>query len=111
MTQTENKGPDFVLLGKYLAGEASAMEAIAIENWLADTDHRKQFDELFQWWNGLPPAFDYKKPEEKEIFFEWQLAMQSKELKRNGSSSRRVKIALIGFIIAAILTLIIIWLQ
>ena len=53
MNSTNNKlTPE--LLGKYLAGEASPEEAIQIDEWLADPENRKEYEETLHVWNLLP---------------------------------------------------------
>ena len=61
MNSTNNK-PAPELLGKYLAGEASPEEAIQIDEWLADPENRKEYEETLHVWNLLPGNREPEKP-------------------------------------------------
>lgn len=61
---------DTTLIGKYLAGEASPEEAIAIENWIAGSQNNRQVFEQYQkTWNNFQPTVDYQQPDKDLV---WQ---------------------------------------
>jgi ferric-dicitrate binding protein FerR (iron transport regulator) len=50
----EQNRPVTDLLAKYLAGEANAEEAFAVDEWLQDEANKREFDRLVKLWNHLP---------------------------------------------------------
>jgi transmembrane sensor len=61
MNSTNNKpGPE--VFGKYLAGEASPEEAMMMDEWLADPENRKEYEETLKVWNLLPGNREPEKP-------------------------------------------------
>jgi ferric-dicitrate binding protein FerR (iron transport regulator) len=57
----ENANTEIDLLAaKYLAGEATAEEAMVMEEWLAIPANRERFEEMVRLWNILPGNTTYK---------------------------------------------------
>lgn len=58
---------------KYLAGEASPEEAIAIDDWCARTEDNKQlFDRLSRTWQQTGTAVSYRAPDVKQEWQHWE---------------------------------------
>lgn len=87
------------LLAKYFAGEASSPEAIAIDDWIAETPaNRQEFDAQFRTWNQATPK-PYVKPQQGEI---WDNLRQ--QLKINPTATRYMwqKIAIAASVVSII---------
>src|SRR5215469_10242108 len=55
MNTTKDNNPDYKLLAKYLAGEATPEEAIEVDDWiLRSENNRKLFDQVAATWQGIP---------------------------------------------------------
>jgi ferric-dicitrate binding protein FerR (iron transport regulator) len=50
----DNNKPALELVGKYLAGEANAEEAMLLDDWLTHPDNQKEFDRLTKLWHQIP---------------------------------------------------------
>jgi transmembrane sensor len=51
MSNNNHTNPDYMLLGRYLSGEASPEEAIQLEEWIAA--NKQQFEQLSKVWNTI----------------------------------------------------------
>jgi ferric-dicitrate binding protein FerR (iron transport regulator) len=58
-----NRTIDTLLLGKYLAGEATPEEAMDIDDWLTDPRNIKEFDEIERIWNSLSAGSIHEQPD------------------------------------------------
>ena len=58
-----NRTIDTLLLGKYLAGEATPEEAMDIDDWLTDPRNIKEFDEIERIWNSLSAGNIHEQPD------------------------------------------------
>jgi Fe2+-dicitrate sensor, membrane component len=63
MNGQEEQHIDYHLLGKYLAGEATPEEAMAVDEWLRLPGNKKHYNELEKIWNGLPGGSPHQLPE------------------------------------------------
>ncbi|MBV8253384.1 MAG: FecR domain-containing protein [Chitinophaga sp.] len=71
---------DIELLGKYLSGDASPEEAMAIDEWLADTpENRRLFQELTDIWESIVPGTGYQLPDKEQALLEWQRLIKNKD--------------------------------
>ncbi|HET9431404.1 MAG TPA: FecR domain-containing protein, partial [Chitinophagaceae bacterium] len=72
---------DTTLIGKYLAGEASPEEAIAIENWIAESQNNRQVFEQYQkTWNRFQPAAEYRQPDKDLVWQELETSLPGEKL-------------------------------
>lgn len=64
---------DIELLGKYLSGEASPEEAMAISDWMADnTENRRLFGEIASIWERTDPGTGHQLPDKQQVMAELQ---------------------------------------
>ena len=97
MNSTNNKpGPE--VFGKYLAGEASPDEAMQMNEWLADPENRKEYEETLKVWNLLP---GHHEPEKPSLSLAWSEIQQA--IREKGTGGYR-KIFFNRFAIAAVFT-------
>jgi transmembrane sensor len=72
----ENNKPDLDLVGKYLAGEANAEEAMILDDWLTDLENKKEFDRLTKIWHQLPGALVPQTPPAQKVWAELEPRLQ-----------------------------------
>jgi ferric-dicitrate binding protein FerR (iron transport regulator) len=60
---SETNQPDYTLVSKYLAGEATPAEAMLVHEWISDPENKKNFDEIVKAWNLLPGASPMQLPD------------------------------------------------
>ena len=69
MSNNNHTNPDYMLLGRYLSGEASPEEAIQLEEWIAaDNANKQQFEQLSKVWSIISSGEACIIPD-KEAFF------------------------------------------
>lgn len=69
MSNNNHTNADYMLLGRYLSGEASPEEAIQLEEWIAaDSANKQQFEQLSKVWSTISSAEACIIPD-KETFF------------------------------------------
>lgn len=93
---------DIALLGKYLSGEATAEEAMAVDDWLADPANRKQYTEMERMWNLLPGNSKHRRPDLVAAWSQLQNSLPAK------SSSPVFKLIVNRYTVAAALVAVII---
>ncbi|SEW37743.1 FecR domain-containing protein [Chitinophaga arvensicola] len=75
---------DIELLGKYLSGEASPEEAIAIDNWVADdAENRRLFGEVTAIWERSTPGTGHQLPDKKQALLELQGLLEQSKREKN----------------------------
>jgi ferric-dicitrate binding protein FerR (iron transport regulator) len=92
---------DITLLTRYLAGEATPEEAMAIDDWLTDATHMQEFECLQKTWQLIPGNNKWKAPQQET---EWA-ALQSilPEEKKAGKIRRLIIRYAVAAIIAGVL--------
>ena len=70
------------LLAKYLAGEATAEEAMMVDEWLANDDNKKEFDRLVKLWNHTPQAATIEIPDAEEVWRQIEDAKPATRVKK-----------------------------
>jgi transmembrane sensor len=69
MSNSYHTNPDYILLGRYLSGDASPEEAIQLEDWLAASNaNKQQFEQLSKVWSTISSEEACIIPD-KEAFF------------------------------------------
>lgn len=63
---------DSCLVTKYLAGEATPEEAMAIGRWIESLENKKQFDEISRVWNVLTNSTVHKNPDHSAAWSQLQ---------------------------------------
>ncbi|MEP6950957.1 MAG: FecR family protein [Ginsengibacter sp.] len=81
---------DILLVTKYLAGEATPEEAIAIGHWIKEPANKKQFDEISSVWNLLPQSSIHKSPDHAIAWSQLQNSISKKRSFRKMESMPRV---------------------
>jgi transmembrane sensor len=75
----DNNNPDYALIGKYLSGEATAGEAMQVDEWLLDPENKKMFDHIARINNHVATSEKMQLPPSSEGWQELQsnlIAMQ-----------------------------------
>ncbi|RAJ80241.1 ferric-dicitrate binding protein FerR (iron transport regulator) [Chitinophaga dinghuensis] len=79
MSISSDQPMDMELLGKYLSGEASPEEAMAIDEWLAaDPENRRQFQEITALWENMTPGKGHQLPDKTEAVQEFKRLLTKK---------------------------------
>ena len=65
-----NQKIDLAFIGKYLAGEATAEEAMALHDWLKISENKKEFDRLVNLWDAMPAAASPENIEKNKVWME-----------------------------------------
>lgn len=63
MKKQDDMTIDDALLTRYLTGEATPEEAMALQDWLAQPGHQAQYDALASVWQQAQPAKAYRQPD------------------------------------------------
>jgi transmembrane sensor len=79
MSIHHNRAIDTLLLGKYLAGEATPEDAMDIDDWLTDPTNKKEFTEIEKIWNSLPSGGIYEQPDLSDGWFRLRNALPLKK--------------------------------
>ena len=71
MSNHNHQEIDFELLGKYLSGEATPEEGVALDNWILDApENRKLFDEVSVIWNEVKQQQVHQLPDKEKFLRE-----------------------------------------
>lgn len=89
---------DITLLTRYLSGEATPEEAMAIDDWLTDSTHSQEFAQLRQTWQLLPGNKTWNAPSAAR---EWETLLTQLPKEPPAGSLRRL---LIRYAVAAVMT-------
>ncbi|TWV96881.1 FecR family protein [Chitinophaga pinensis] len=89
---------DTTLLTRYLAGEATPDEAMAIDDWLKEGTHIQEFERLQQSWQLIYGAIAYQAPKEDQEWAALEAALPA--TKKHGSLRRMV----VRYAVAALIT-------
>src|SRR5450432_2734908 len=88
-----NKEIDIIVLTKYLAGEATPEEAMAIAHWIEIPANKKQYDEIRSVWSILNETNNYKNPGITDAWAQLQNSVSEKRPFRKIKIMRRLYIA------------------
>ncbi len=69
---------DFSLIAKYLSGEATPVEAMAVAQWTEKAENQKQFDEISSLWNLVNKHNIYKNPGHADAWIQLQRSLPEK---------------------------------
>ncbi|SFD75513.1 FecR family protein [Chitinophaga sp. CF118] len=71
MSNHNHQQVDFELLGKYLSGEATPEEGVALDNWILDApENRKLFDQVSVIWNQAKQQQGHQLPDKEKLLHE-----------------------------------------
>jgi len=91
----ENNKIDADLIGKYLAGEANPEEAMLLDEWLADPNNKKEFEQYARLWNLMPASVIPEIPSARQSWAEVQTTIT------RARKAVRVRQIMIGLAVAA----------
>ncbi|ACU64160.1 FecR family protein [Chitinophaga pinensis] len=92
---------DTTLLTRYLAGEATPDEAMAIDDWLKDDSHIQEFESMQQSWQLIYGGVAYEAPNENQEWAALEAALPGE--KKYGSLKRLVIRYAVAALIAGVL--------
>jgi transmembrane sensor len=106
--RSETNQPDYNLVSKYLAGEATPAEAMLVHDWIADPENKKAFDQMLKTWNMLPGASTMQSPSEADSWSHIQTALTRAPVKKF-SFRKIIRYAVAAAITGVLLLVTIIW--
>jgi transmembrane sensor len=107
MNDISNIEVDIVLLGKYLSGEATAVEAMAVDDWLTNPENKKQFNEVERLWNMLPASGIHRTP---DLITAWEQLLQELPAKKRSPVFKLIinRYTVAASLLAVIITIVVI---